>query len=68
MSDLLETIAIETGKAILQLGLDELRKYLSDDEIHEHVASILPEISESRKAQLEIERNTSRDSTGQVNK
>lgn len=64
MEEFLKQVAIATGKALVEAGIKQLKEYLSDDEIHETVANIMPAMSESRKAQLEIEARHRREGTG----
>lgn len=61
----LEAIAKEMiigfGKEIIGFGIRKLKEVLTDDEINEVVAEILPAESKSRKAQREIEANRPKD-------
>ena len=55
IEDLVKDVAVSVGKKLIEMGIRELREVLSDDEVRETVEQILPEESESRKAQREIE-------------
>lgn len=64
MEDFLKEVAIATGKALLEAGIKQLKQVLTDDEIHDTVASIMPAMSESRKTQFEIESHRAYGATG----
>ena len=61
LEDFAKELVIGIGKGIIEAGVRKLKEVLTDDEIHEVVAEILPVESKSRKAQREIEANRPKD-------
>lgn len=53
--NVLEQIAVEVGKTLVEAGIRKLGEVLSDDQVRATVASILPAKSETQAALEELE-------------